>query len=623
LTVQKSRKNPGNLCENDGQRIGKEFAAAPSFGFAPQRDCGCPIAAARSTRRGRPLGGVTGAQALRIALLGAVFAFSSPLSMNQGDVQAREVDTTSTVPMIGGPSSVRPDRAHRIFGLAGFLLEKRLMSLPDAKAQSSASENPAQESEHPTQATPNTAQATPNPGQPTPNAAQATPNPQPIPNTAQATPNPSQPTPNATEATPSATQPTPNAAQAIAPAARRPVNEIDEYLWSVYQRSGTKRDSTGDFTWKDEAAAARLGLVTKEYVIGGMDRDFRELLYDLGHAMDADGINWTILSAFRDDYRQGIASGFKAHRGYSFHGGSVATGGYGHGCAADLTGSDPDSSDDVWKWLDQHGEQFRIRRPMRQSDPAHIQPFGGWHDVAAQLRDKRVGFSLANLPSSTEVDGHVSSLVVSRSDISEAQFECVRSHRHGAEHLRTADLSDHLKPHMVRVFDRHHRHGRWRMLADIRNPEKRRGAETSPDTDELRRNVKLRTAADLRNLEKRRGADASPDTDEPRRGAKLRTAADIRNPEKRPAAETLLNTDETRRNARLRTVVADIRNPQKRPAAESLLNAERTHRNGRSRFADMRGPQRRPDAEALRRHARSKAHLHFVGPLFDSARKRS
>jgi hypothetical protein len=215
LTVQKSRKNPGNLCENDGQRIGKEFAAAPSFGFAPRRDCRCPIAAARSTRRGRPLGGVTGAQALRIALLGAVFAFSSPLSMNQGDVQAREVDTTSAVPMIGGPSSVRPDRAHRIFGLAGFLLEKRLMSLPDAKAKSSASENPAQESEHPTQATPDAAQATPSPSQPTPDAAQATPNPQPIPNTAQAALNP-QPTPNATQATPSATQPTPNVAQTTA-----------------------------------------------------------------------------------------------------------------------------------------------------------------------------------------------------------------------------------------------------------------------------------------------------------------------------------------------------------------------------------------------------------------------
>jgi hypothetical protein len=480
------------------------------------------------------------------------------------------------------------------------------MSLPGAEAQPSESEKPAQDSEHP-------AQATSSPTQPTPSAAQAT-------------PNPSEPTPNAAETAPNATQPTPKAAQATAPSTRR-ANEIDEYLWSVYQRSGTKRDSTGDFTWKDEAAAARLGLLTKEYVIGGMDWDFRELLYDLGHAMDADGIKWTFLSAFRDDYRQGIASGFKAHRGYSFHGGSIATGGYGHGCAADLAGSDgSDSSDAVWKWLDQHGEQYRIHRPMRQSDPAHIQPFGAWHEAAAQLRDRRVGFSLANLRSgttNTEVDGYLSPAVVSRSGISEAQFECVRSHRHGAEHLRTAELSGHLK-HMVRVltFDRHHRHGRWRMLADIRSPENRPDAEASPNRDEPRRSAKLRTAADIRNADKRRGADALPDTDEPRRSAKLRTAADIRNPERRPAAESLLNTDETRRNAKLRTV-ADIRTLQKRPGAESLLNAERIHRNGRSRFADLRSQQRRPDAEASRRHARSKAHIHFVGPIFDSVRKRS
>lgn len=511
--------------------------------------------------------------------------------------------------MIGGwwRTLVRPDRAGDTSRSApGVEVEKQPLPLPGAEAQPAESEKPVQDSEHP-------AQATSNPPEPTPNAAEAT-------------PNATQPAPNPAEAAPNATQSTPKAAQATAPGARR-VNEIDEYLWSVYQRSGTKRDSTGDFTWKDEAAAARLGLLTKEYVIGGMDWDFRELLYDLGHAMDADGINWTILSAFRDDYRQGIASGFKAHRGYSFHGGSIATGGYGHGCAADLAGSDgSDSSEAVWKWLDQHGEQFRIHRPMRQSDPAHIQPFGAWHDAAAQLRDKRIGFSLAALPSgtsNTEVDGRISPAVVSHSDISEAQYECVRSHRHEVEHLRTAGLSDHLKRHMVRVltFDRHHRHGRWRMLADIRSPEKRPDAEASPNTDEPRRSAKLRIAADIRNPENRRGADASPDNDEPRRSAKLRTT-DIRNPEKHPAAEPLLNTDETRRNAKLRTV-ADIRNPQKRPATESLLNAERTHRNGRSRFADMRGPQRRSAEEALRRRARSKSHIHFVGPVFDSARKRS
>src|SRR5258708_18895009 len=113
-----------------------------------------------------------------------------------------------------------------------------------------------------------------------------------------------------------------------------------------------------------------------------------------------------------------MVRGVKASRGYSLDGGGVATGGCGRGGAADLAGSDPDSSDDVWKWLDQHGEPFRIRRPMRQSDPAHIQPFGGWHAVAAQLRDKRSGFSLANLPSGTPAaEG------VPHSHISDAQDE--------------------------------------------------------------------------------------------------------------------------------------------------------------------------------------------------------
>src|SRR5258708_40049990 len=83
---------------------------------------------------------------------------------------------------------------------------------------------------------------------------------------------------------------------------------------------------------------------------------------------------------------------------------------------------------------------------MRQSDPAHIQPFGGWHDVAAQLRDKRVEFSLAALPSGTpniEVDGHAAPAVHSHSGISEAPFEVVPPHRHAVEHLRTAGSARH------------------------------------------------------------------------------------------------------------------------------------------------------------------------------------
>jgi len=91
------------------------------------------------------------------------------------------------------------------------------------------------------------------------------------------------------------------------------MDEVDQYLWTVYERSPTKQDSTGDFTWKDAAAAVHLGMSVKTYVIGGMDADLRELLYHAGLAMDAAGIRWTILSAFRDDYRQSLASGLKAH----------------------------------------------------------------------------------------------------------------------------------------------------------------------------------------------------------------------------------------------------------------------------------------------------------------------
>jgi hypothetical protein len=88
------------------------------------------------------------------------------------------------------------------------------------------------------------------------------------------------------------------------------MEEVDEYLWEVYQRTAVKSDSSGDFTWKDLAAAKRAGMSVRDYVIGGMDADFREQLYHAGRAMDSNGINWSMLSAFRDDYRQSLASGF-------------------------------------------------------------------------------------------------------------------------------------------------------------------------------------------------------------------------------------------------------------------------------------------------------------------------
>jgi hypothetical protein len=169
-----------------------------------------------------------------------------------------------------------------------------------------------------------------------------------------------------------------------------PQEEVDEYLWQVYERSPVKKDGAGDFTWKDPAAAKRVKLAVKDYVIGGMNKDFREQLYHAGKAMDEAGLNWTILSGFRDDYRQTIAAGIKAATGNSLHGGSRATGGYGDGRAADIVNADG-GHEAVWRWVDRNGGRYGLTRPMPGYDPAHIQPGGNWHGVAVALRTKRTG----------------------------------------------------------------------------------------------------------------------------------------------------------------------------------------------------------------------------------------
>jgi hypothetical protein len=195
---------------------------------------------------------------------------------------------------------------------------------------------------------------------------------------------------------------------AVAPPAKphNGADPVQQYLWEVYQRKPIKSDSTGDFTWKDPAAAKRRGISLQAYVIGGMDPDFREQLYHAGHAMDAGGIRWSMLSAFRDDYRQALASGFKAHGGNSQHGGSNATGGYGHGRAIDITVAEGEASA-VWHWIDSHGGKFGLRRPMPGADPAHIQPKTSFHDLAHQLREARLRLD-------NELNGAVAETVVAR-----------------------------------------------------------------------------------------------------------------------------------------------------------------------------------------------------------------
>jgi hypothetical protein len=170
------------------------------------------------------------------------------------------------------------------------------------------------------------------------------------------------------------------------------MEEVDGYLWEVYQRAPTKKDGAGDFTWKDPAAAKRLGMPMATYVVGGMDPDFREQLYHAGRAMDAAGIRWSILSAFRDDYRQHLAAGLKAGDSNSLHGGKARTGGYGHGQAADLTAAEGNEYA-VWQWIDRNGAKFGLYRPMPGYDPAHVQSRGSWHNLAGALREARLGIT--------------------------------------------------------------------------------------------------------------------------------------------------------------------------------------------------------------------------------------
>ena len=185
---------------------------------------------------------------------------------------------------------------------------------------------------------------------------------------------------------------------------------VDRYLWELYQRT-PKEDSIKqeerrnvtvrkkhrmvtvtktfttlvdeDFAWKDPKAAEAAGRSLVDYVIGGMDRDFKLKLFYTLHAAEAAGLSPGITSAFRDDYRQSIASGLKAANDRSYHGGSFR-GGYGHGLAADVVSVKGAtraerlvSSELFWKWIDAHGKEFGIGRPYLDRDPPHLAPIDG------------------------------------------------------------------------------------------------------------------------------------------------------------------------------------------------------------------------------------------------------
>jgi hypothetical protein len=207
---------------------------------------------------------------------------------------------------------------------------------------------------------------------------------------------------------------------------------IDRYLFALYERAPkvdsvlvseqvkvtvTKKGKTRtvtktvqkpvdeDFAWKDPKAAEKINMPLMVYVIGGMDHGFKLKLYRALHAMDEAGLEPGITSGFRDDYRQGLASGKKAAFNRSYHGGSLR-GGYGHGMAADLVSVKGEtralrcaSSEVLWKWIDAHGKEFGVGRPYLDRDPPHVGPIDGQEYV-----DKR-GLARAKL-ARTETNKH-------------------------------------------------------------------------------------------------------------------------------------------------------------------------------------------------------------------------
>jgi hypothetical protein len=204
---------------------------------------------------------------------------------------------------------------------------------------------------------------------------------------------------------------------------------IDRYLWALYQRT-PKVDTVKeqerrkvtvrrkgktvtvtksftrlvdeDFTWKDPKAAEKAGMPMMDYVIGGMDRSFRLKLFHTLHAAEQAGLSPGITSAFRDDYRQSIASGLKAATDRSYHGGSFR-GGYGHGLAADVVSvkgateaQRVASTESLWKWIDAHGREFGIGRPYLDRDPPHLAPIDG-KEYAAHHRGTKAQYAELDL----------------------------------------------------------------------------------------------------------------------------------------------------------------------------------------------------------------------------------
>jgi hypothetical protein len=229
---------------------------------------------------------------------------------------------------------------------------------------------------------------------------------------------------------------------------------IDRYLWSLYTRTpkldtvkvaeqskvtvkqkGKSKTVTRtatrlvgeDFAWKDPKAAGLAGMSPMDYVIGGMDPGFRVTLYRALRALDDAGFKPGIMCAFRDDYRQSIATGLKAQNDRSFHGGSFR-GGYGHGMAADIVSVKGDTRTErlastalMWDYINAHEKELGIGRPYLDRDPPHVGPLDGQEYADHRLRPKLQHAEAAARKAATKLEARKSEARKSEARKSEAK----------------------------------------------------------------------------------------------------------------------------------------------------------------------------------------------------------
>lgn len=256
---------------------------------------------------------------------------------------------------------------------------------------------------------------------------------------------------------------------------------IDRYLWALYERApkidaikiSEKRKVTikrkrktvtvtrtftrrvdEEFGWKDPKAAEKVGMTMMDYVIGGMDRSFKLKLFYTLYAAEQAGLQPGITSAFRDDYRQSIASGLKAATDRSYHGGSLR-GGYGRGLAADIVSVKGNSraqrwvsTEKLWKWIDANGKDYGIGRPYLDRDPPHVAPIDGKEYISRRGGAKT---QEADAKSSTAAEAKGKKVAETKSrKVAEAKGkkgsrQAARDDRSKAKLAKTAKIAKNIK----------------------------------------------------------------------------------------------------------------------------------------------------------------------------------